>query len=585
MLDGVELADANGNAHSDDDYGPKDIPFGKPIAEYEAYLPMDASIVEGLSGSYFDKWYQDGTKTVPLGDDFWEQTMPSNNVTLYASVRPMRYRVVLELDGGYLSGGTGAETFRVNNGAAPEIAPVSKDGYVLLGWYTDPSLSAQSAFNVNTRLYPDTPGMNTDYYGTDLWHTVWQLDHNDPGRTQRDDDGEHEDVRGILYLYAKWRKVLDADGVGVEYVDGSGSVLSTDGALYQDHANAFAAAAPAAPEGQEFKYWIVMDGSGEGYAETNEHVFAGDLFEIRADYAKESGEAPNKTYTVRLMAEFGPPGTGATTSITYDGNFECSVPVVVDGLQINADYTVADNPFTRPGYRFLHWSTAADDSGTSYAPGAAVALDILAPAGNVLYAIWQETTAVITYTAVGPDGSGSVSPESETIPAITGTAAGSTATVNDGFRFLGWFDNAACTGEPLTTNETYVPVRSGDAWTDAAYYARFEYDTTTLTVTNATGHHAIFTVTGKGYAGANALRVGIPAGESVTVANVYVGETYTVSEEGAWSWRFTAQECGSGSLSAGVNVCSVPAAQPVRTLWLSGCDADRKSKPALTIEQ
>ena len=93
----------------------------------------------------------------------------------------------------------------------------------------------------------------------------------------------------------------------------------------------------------------------------------------------------------------------------------------------------------------------------------------------------------------------------------------------------------------------------------------------------------LHTVTGKGYAGADALRVGIPAGESVTVANVYVGETYTVSEEGAWSWRFTAQECGSGGLSAGVNVCSVPAAQPVRTLWLSGCDADRKSKPALTI--
>ena len=106
----------------------------------------------------------------------------------------------------------------------------------------------------------------------------------------------------------------------------------------------------------------------------------------------------------------------------------------------------------------------------------------------------------------------------------------------------------------------------------------YKYDLTSLTITK-TGWDSIdenqsfiFKVTGKGLP-AEGLKVVINFNkqESVTIAGLSVGETYTVTEESGWSWRYSA---GTGS-----KILEADATQNVITInndrnknqWLNGC--------------
>ncbi len=79
----------------------------------------------------------------------------------------------------------------------------------------------------------------------------------------------------------------------------------------------------------------------------------------------------------------------------------------------------------------------------------------------------------------------------------------------------------------------------------ATYYAKFEYDITSLTIKKVassvfdTNDKFVFTVKGEDLP-AEGLKVVLGAGESATIPGLKVGSTYTVTEDGGWSWRYTA---------------------------------------------
>lgn len=74
------------------------------------------------------------------------------------------------------------------------------------------------------------------------------------------------------------------------------------------------------------------------------------------------------------------------------------------------------------------------------------------------------------------------------------------------------------------------------------------------------GETAIFTVTGKELG--SGLKVIVPNGESVTIKDLPVGETYTVSEQNGWSWKYEAQDSVTRTLTNGstatANFTNVP---------------------------
>ena len=159
---------------------------------------------------------------------------------------------------------------------------------------------------------------------------------------------------------------------------------------------------------------------------------------------------------------------------------------------------------------------------------------------NVKTFWYKEKTAVINYEVVGPDGCGSVSPASETVNMVTGTANGSTATAsNDTYKFVGWYSDEACT-TPVSPNAEFVPTKSGTLWpASTTYYAKFDWNVADLTITKTgakdidKNQSFIFHVTGEG----KDMYVTVQGNGSVTIKGLTVG-TYKVEEVTSWSWRY-----------------------------------------------
>lgn len=96
-----------------------------------------------------------------------------------------------------------------------------------------------------------------------------------------------------------------------------------------------------------------------------------------------------------------------TYSITYKANGGSGDDVVKDGYSEGDAVILENNPFTRDGYRFDGWNTAADGSGDSYTAGGS----LLMPSKNmILYAQWKQNTTPpvneysVTYYANGGEG-------------------------------------------------------------------------------------------------------------------------------------------------------------------------------------
>lgn len=160
---------------------------------------------------------------------------------------------------------------------------------------------------------------------------------------------------------------------------------------------------------------------------------------------------------------------------------------------------------------------------------------------------------------------GTVTPASETVKAITGTASGSTPQAKDGYKFVGWFKDEACTisvdKDWVDADNKLTPDKTKDYGTEeksiigyeaATYYAKFEDDIAQLTITKQGADEVdenqsfVFTVTGPNYSERVVIYCNGGNG-SVTIKNLKPG-MYTVTEEG-WSWRYT----GNGPISATIS--------------------------------
>lgn len=177
---------------------------------------------------------------------------------------------------------------------------------------------------------------------------------------------------------------------------------------------------------------------------------------------------------------------------------------------------------------------------------------------NIITFYYTENEATINYVVVGPTGCGTVTPESETLKVLTGEAKGSTATASSNvYRFVGWFSDEKCTKavDPSWVNGTKItPTKAADAvWVDTTYYAKFEYNLTSMTITK-TGDNvdesAVFLFTVKDADSDFETQIAIEGTGSKTIYGVTVGNKITVTEETDWSWRYTP---GSSSVEKTIN--------------------------------
>ena len=238
--------------------------------------------------------------------------------------------------------------------------------------------------------------------------------------------------------------------------------------------------------GYTFSGWnTAAGGGGTAYADGATYSFAADI----TLYAQWTA-LPNHTVTFNANG-----GTGTMTAQT------ANVPTALTA-----------NAFTRTGYTFSGWNTAANGTGTAYADGATYSF----AADLTLYAQWTALpNYTVTFNANG--GSGTMSNQVANVP----TALTANAFTRTGYTFSGW--NTAANG-------------TGTAYADGATYS-FAADLTLYAQWTALANH---TVTFNANGGSGTMSNQVANVPTALTANAFTRTGYTFS-----GWNTAANGTGT----------------------------------------
>ncbi|WP_372971475.1 InlB B-repeat-containing protein [Marinobacter sp.] len=172
--------------------------------------------------------------------------------------------------------------------------------------------------------------------------------------------------------------------------------------------------------------------------------------------------------------------TANTYSIAYDAN-EGTGTTADSSHTYDTASALTSNGFTREGYSFAGWNTAADGSGTSYADGESVT-DLSATNGATvtLYAQWTGNTYSIAYDA--NEGTGTTTDSSHTYD--TASALTNNGFNREGYSFAGWNTAADGTGTSYADGASVTDLSATDGatvtlyaqWTANEYALTFDSD-------------------------------------------------------------------------------------------------------------
>ncbi len=118
------------------------------------------------------------------------------------------------------------------------------------------------------------------------------------------------------------------------------------------------------------------------------------------------------------------------------------------------------------GYEFVNWTDASGNvvsTSTTFVPSKVGEVYV----SGSYTANFKEKQVTIRYES---DANGSVSRESETINAVTGTPQGSTANPAKGYKFTNWTNSA---GKAVSSSEAFVPAKIDGAHLEEIYTAHF----------------------------------------------------------------------------------------------------------------
>ena len=186
-------------------------------------------------------------------------------------------------------------------------------------------------------------------------------------------------------------------------------------------------------------------------------VYAGDTITISAETPYYSGyrflywstnDIDGTETTFNPGDSFAMPGNGvtltavwkaATSPIYYHPNGAEGVTIEEGRYPTDSDVTIAANPFTRDGYRFIGWSEASPTAGVSRQPGDLISMP---PRQLNFYAQWEEgEEALYTVTYIVNGGTGDL--DGGAYMTFTGLAVGDPMPVPvdpelEGYAFDGW---------------------------------------------------------------------------------------------------------------------------------------------------
>ena len=162
-----------------------------------------------------------------------------------------------------------------------------------------------------------------------------------------------------------------------------------------------------------------------------------------------SGLAANATGTLSINA--GRLILTLSYPVTYDGNTSDggSAPATQNG-NYNTSVTAAANTFTKTGYAFAGWNTAANGSGTAVAAGGSYTVTNV----TTLYAQWTINNYSVTYDGNTSDGGSA--PATQNGNYNTSITAAANTFTKTSFAFLQWNTAANGSGTVVAAGASYT---------------------------------------------------------------------------------------------------------------------------------
>jgi len=342
------------------------------------------------AGYRFKGWYKNPEGTEPF--DFDNETMPANNLVVYACFEPISYYVKIDLNGGTISTGEGQDQQKTEfwisylekiDGGVLEKA--TQEGYKLVGWYYEDTNGDLKSYNFSNQVTDEYISSET-VKGTDEYagitysviklKALWKRDgsYHVSFSVQMSVNGGGTETKEITdarnYKYGDQAKVVLPTYVDSQYI----------------------------PDGKRLTGWTIKDGDG------NEMKFAlGAVVTLDSSWADNKG----KILITAVYADAVVP----TTSIVFNGNGgtnESPLTKEVDGnytaddyqgLDLNGNKSASSNKvdlpsagFTRDGYTLIGWSKTSGNNTVDYILGGQYVAD--QQGSNVLYAVWAENLNV-----------------------------------------------------------------------------------------------------------------------------------------------------------------------------------------------
>ncbi len=284
------------------------------------------------------------------------QTMPTNNIVLYAGFFPIGYDCALNPNGGEFNKNTQAGVFwTAKNSQIDSVISehVSRDGYSIAGW--EVSTVDGSLINVS-RDGADNPNHYRYVGDYSNWTSTGELYEFS------------QQITAPVYLTAKWLSDTKL-AVAYDLAGGTGSI--TDGNHYFDGADVAVSVTAPTKDGYQFIGWKV-EGDEEGL------LLPGGTLELnKADQDKDNNNVITLTAVYNQMPN---------VTLTFDANTEGgSVDPASVRLQKNGAYDLSRVKATCADKILLGWSKEADNT-VEFQTNTVVATDCDA----TLYAVWDQ---------------------------------------------------------------------------------------------------------------------------------------------------------------------------------------------------
>ncbi len=574
-------------------YTENGIPFEKPLSYYldangkyiTSIIPTTNPVDKPASGYYFEGWYTTGECFPGTKVDFSTLTMPNNNLTLFANWAPKTHRIEFYFDSS-LTTPLDEDTFPTQlilhneYGADPGLPGHPMDFEAVVWFYKDAS-GNEKTFNFGMPVTEDMklyPKWRTNVYvNYEVRYKVYDQNSNQYTDIEIADRLYGEELYGELVtlspkgteeFYDEYKQL----GNGYFPMSGSHSISMGETACSGNPPYAYCTW-DAATSTHIFTFYYVngptipytveyhaVDADGnfvkklldDKYVADNYYAKVVENAEIIPGYMPDAAqktlyvvfEGENKiifNYTIDEDASFYRVSHWVKK---YGSNEYILIQDPEDFASHVGDIISNYPPLALPDVTYTHTKIDPTDN--------TVGKTVDGKPGLTVDLYYEEESVTINYVVKGPSNSGSLSLYQETVGAYYGTVVGSQATPSsNAYKFVGWYSDDACK-IPVTydtTNNKFVPSKVNGVHVEATYFAKFEYNLTSLTIVKSgavaytdidPNQSFIFDIY-DGNTLVTTVTVNSATGWKVVVDGLTVGKNYTITEKADWSWRYNCE--------------------------------------------